>query len=52
MAKTNAVYWQNFVSLEDRKLILDKIEKNYEMLCNMIHIFANIAGSGDQGAYL
>jgi PKHD-type hydroxylase len=32
MVKTNAVYWQNFVSLEDRKLILDKIEKDYDFL--------------------
>ena len=32
MIKTNAVFWQNFVNLEDRKLILDKIEKDYDFL--------------------
>ena len=32
MVKTNAVYWQNFISLEDRKLLLDKIEKDYDFL--------------------
>ena len=30
MIKTNAVFWQNFVNLEDRKLILDKIEKDFD----------------------
>ena len=34
MVKTNAVYWQNFISLEDRKLLLDKIEKDYDFLEN------------------